>query len=446
MFYLRNFKNFAQAELDFERPATLIVGPNGSGKSNLIEAIELLSFLAEGHRLHEVTDVGREGQLEIRGGLEACAKAGYDEFSLGLSAALPVASHQAPADVQYNITVRVRPEPRVHTETLVMQGRETPVFEVIPSGTESASADNHVRYDNYARGPNKPVEAVAGDRSALSQYAKFAVENNKFQTCLAVVEAVGTALARPRVFDPRPNLMRSYERRTETLLARNGYNISPVLFNLGATRLEIKRGPGDKTRRVMVSRRETLSRILARIAQLPDEPFVQFEFIQMPKVRDVMFALRPANRDQLVDARLISDGTLRALGIVTALETSEAGSRLILEEFDNGVHPSRVQIMSEALFDCGKRNRLHILATTHNPATMNALSPEQLDSVLLAVSDVANNTARLVKLRELPGYVEFVESGRLGDVITRRVYERHLRANYEDERRAGIEDWVNSLP
>ncbi len=51
MFYLRNFKNFAAAELDLDQSATLLVGPNGSGKSNLIEAVELLSFLAAGHQV-----------------------------------------------------------------------------------------------------------------------------------------------------------------------------------------------------------------------------------------------------------------------------------------------------------------------------------------------------------------------------------------------------------
>jgi len=71
MFYLRNFKNFTEAELDLDQPATLLVGPNGAVKSNLIEAVELLSFLAGGHRLHEVTDIGREGGIEVRGGLEA---------------------------------------------------------------------------------------------------------------------------------------------------------------------------------------------------------------------------------------------------------------------------------------------------------------------------------------------------------------------------------------
>jgi hypothetical protein len=86
------------------------------------------------------------------------------------------------------------------------------------------------------------------------------------------------------------------------------------------------------------------------------------------------------------------------------------------------------------------------MATTHNPGTMNALTTGQLDSVLLVVYESANKTARLVKLRDLPGYVEFVERGRLGDLITRRIYEQHLRPDYEEDRRQGIEDWVKTLP
>ena len=47
------------------------------------------------------------------------------------------------------------------------------------------------------------------------------------------------------------------------------------------------------------------------------------------------------NGGVLVDARLLSDGTLRMLAVVTALETVPTGSRIIIEEFDNGLHPSR---------------------------------------------------------------------------------------------------------
>ncbi len=278
------------------------------------------------------------------------------------------------------------------------------------------------------------------------EYSRFAHGNKDLPESLAIVEAVVAALASPSVFDPIPRLMRRYERRTETQLARNGYNISPVLYNLAIDRPMLKNEPGGKIKRVLVNQRDVLERILNRIAQLPDEPFARFEFIRMPKVGDLMFGFKLKNRDEIIDARLLSDGTLRALAILTALETSKAGSRLILEEFDNGVHPSRVPVMASSLFECAARNKLHVIATTHNPATMNALANGQLDSVLLVVSDQVANTARLVRLGELPGCVELVERGRLGDLVTRRIYEQHLRPNYEEERQAGIEEWVKGLP
>jgi predicted ATPase len=446
MFFLRNFKNFAEAQLDFDQATTLIIGPNGSGKSNLIEAVELLSFLANGHRLHEVTDIERDGAIEIRGGLEACAKIGYDEFTLGYSGGVAQDGTMLPLEVTYEITVRVRPEPRIIQEVLKTKQSHISIFEILPSTGETTSADNEVRYDNNRRGKYKPTESIAADRSALSQYSRFALSNKELPQSLAIVEALVAALASPNVFDPIPRLMRRYERRTDVQLARNGYNISPVLYNLITDRFVLKRMPGGKTRRELTNRKDVLERILKRIAQLPDEPFASFDFIRMPKVGDLMFGFKLTNREETIDARLLSDGTLRALAILTALETSTGGSRLILEEFDNGVHPSRVPIMASALFDSAQRNKLHVIATTHNPATMNALTNEQLDSVLLVVSDKEKNTARLVRLHELSGWVELVEQGRLGDLVTRRVYEQHLRPNYEKERQAKIEDWIDKLP
>lgn len=447
MFYVRNFKNFDEAELNFDQATTLIIGPNGSGKSNLIEAVELLSFLASGHRLHEITDIGREGAIEIRGGLEACAKIGNDQFTLGFKGGVMLRGSILPFEVSYEITVRVRPEPRIIGERLRTRRSLIPIFEILPLEGETTSADNVVRYDNNRRGKNKPLESIAADRSALSQYSRFAHGNKDLPQTLAIVEAVIAGLASPSVFDPIPRLMRGYERRTETQLARNGYNISPILYNLAIDRPVFQKSEGGgPPKRMMVNQRAVLDRILNRIAQLPDEPFARFDFIRMPKVGDLMFGFKLTNRDQIIDARLLSDGTLRALAILTALETSKGGTRLILEEFDNGVHPSRVPVMAAALFDCAARNKLHVIATTHNPATMNALTNGQLESVLLVVSDKEKNTARLVRLHELPGCVELVEQGRLGDLVTRRIYEQHLQPNYENERKAKIEEWLDKLP
>ena len=443
MFYLKNFKNFEEAKLSFDEPITLLVGPNGAGKSNLIEAVELLCFVANGRPLHEITDLGREGGLEVRGGLDACARRGERDFLLGYHGT--VVTTQGNCRIRYEITIRVGKEPRVGAEVLYIEGRDIPVFEVLPSEADSPSADNAVRYDNYSRGMNKPTAAAAADRSALSQYARFARNNKKLAETLELIDAVTQSLAPPSVFDPIPKLMRGYERETETRLARNGFNISPVLAELLRKRAVLMKGEGKKTKVKLIDRSDVAERILARIAQLPDEPFKSFDFIRT-KARDIMFGFRIQAGEKPVTARVLSDGTLRALAVLAALETSPRGQRIIVEEFDNGVHPSRVQVLTEALFDCSTKNGLRSLVTTHNPATLNALTPEQIGSVLLVANAPEQHGGRLIPLPELPGYIEFIEKGRLGDLITRRLYEQHLTGKYEENRKVEIEEWLATLP
>ncbi len=63
MHYFDNFKGFKQSEIDLFNPFTVLIGPNGSGKSNVIEAVELLSFIVHGGPLHEIGDISNGGNI-----------------------------------------------------------------------------------------------------------------------------------------------------------------------------------------------------------------------------------------------------------------------------------------------------------------------------------------------------------------------------------------------
>lgn len=70
MHYFKNFKNYADAEINLFSNFTILIGKNGSGKSNLIEGVELLAALADGRPLHEMVE-GKSyipGLAFIRGG------------------------------------------------------------------------------------------------------------------------------------------------------------------------------------------------------------------------------------------------------------------------------------------------------------------------------------------------------------------------------------------
>lgn len=165
----------------------------------------------------------------------------------------------------------------------------------------------------------------------------------------------------------------------------------------------------------------------------------------MTPLNDVLFGIREVKGGPIIDARLLSDGTLRCLAVLTALETVEKRSRVIIEEFDNGLHPSRVNILTQATSEACERRELKVLVTTHNPATLDGLTAEQLRGVVLCVWDRSRKASRLVPLLELPRADVLLERGHLGDLVTRRVLEQHLMPGFEKEQKAKAQEWLDSL-
>ena len=426
MHHLRNYKGFADAQIELLRPFSLLIGPNGSGKSNVIEAIELLSFVARGQPLYEIGDIGKGSSgLEVRGGLQACGREGKDRFQLGFSAIIEFEGQDRP--FEYDVGISARPYPQIIGERLKVG--DWILYETLPQQSNSTSRDLTVQYNNFARGGKKPQVQVASDRSILSQYREFAAsKNRKYKECLQFVWAVMFHLQASFVFDPNPNLMRNYERVGDTILKRNGSNLSAVLYGLSER---------DEDQRA------TLQRLLEKIRQLPDEPYQKFDFT-LTELKDVIFGFQESSGYK-IDARVLSDGTLRTLAILTAFETVSEGSRIVVEEFDNGLHPSRVGVLTEAIAEVAKNRDLQVLVTTHNPATMNFLTREQLEGVVLCTWDDENESTSLVRLDELPRYDEFLERGRLGDLVTRRVIDQYLAPEFEEQQKKKALAWLEAL-
>jgi predicted ATPase len=427
--YFENFKCFSGAELDLFKPVTLLIGPNASGKSNLIEGVELLAEIAHGRPLYEISDVGRtDGRgCEIRGGLEACPRQGHDTFKMGFVARLTPRAGMEWRSLRYEVAVTVRPTPHVSHESLRVDDN-TLVF-----ATRSTDANvSQITYNNFAQGPNKPTVTVRADRSALSQYEDLeglATKNRRAGDCRYLVDAIRRYLKGSFVFDPNPKLMRSYERIADRPLSRNGANLSAVLHALTVA----ANGNDGK-----------LDRLLQWIQQVPEEPYASFGFVTT-ELNDVIFGFRQAANGPLLDARVLSDGTLRCLAVLTALQTAEANSRAIIEEFDNGLHSTRTHVLTQAVTECANQSPLNVLVTTHNPATLDALTTEQLDGVVLCAWDGAEHASRLVRLRDLPRFVELVERGRLGDLVTRKVIDQYLAPGFEEQRTQKALKWLEGL-
>jgi predicted ATPase len=82
----------------------------------------------------------------------------------------------------------------------------------------------------------------------------------------------------------------------------------------------------------------------------------------------------------LIDATEESDGTLRFIGIVTALLQEPPVPVLGIEEPELTVHPGAIPLLYDFLKEASRRSQ--VLVTTHSPELLDLVDPEEVRVVL----------------------------------------------------------------
>ncbi len=125
-----------------------------------------------------------------------------------------------------------------------------------------------------------------------------------------------------------------------------------------------------------------------------------------------------------IDARGMSDGTLRFLAILTALLTRPEGSLLVVEEVDNGLHPSRAHLLLGMLREVGEQREIDVLVTTHNPALMNAMGPEMVPFITVAHRNLESGASELTLLEDLETLPKLLAQGSVGTLSSQGAIEK----------------------
>jgi predicted ATPase len=415
MHTFKNFKNFADAEIDLSKPMTLLIGRNGSGKSNVIEGVELLAELLKGRQIENIFDIGDGGKndFEVRGGVYQCVRKNQKECSIEFK-------YSKENDVFSCVANLILDKPNTRSIKIESKGFLNNK-EVIVNET----SDNSFIIKGMAILGMSIGSFIAGNIPGYIFWTIGYLAANK-SSFKKLEEDIRRELE-VHVFDIYPKLMRSYNSVGDTQLAKDGSNISSVLFNL------------------YENKPESLKIILENIKRLPEESIINFTFDKsLVRGLKVIFSLKYENKLEM-KASLLSDGTLRALAILTALETVPEGSRIIIEEIDNGVHASRVHVLIEAIWEASNRRHLNTLITTHNPATLDSLNEEQLNCVVVCHYDKQSQSAKLTPFFELPRVYELMERGKLGSLVVKNIIEQYLDPQFEQEQQRIIDEWLESL-
>lgn len=422
-FGISHFKSYDdQAVLAFGRasPLTVLIGANASGKSNLIEGLRLLSAIAGGARLDTIRP-GQDGS-SLRGNLSGLGFGGRRSFSFDCH-----------TDFQeydrYGVTLELRDGDRLHIQDERIAGdHKVPLLAVVAPAS-GVTSDIEVAYDNFARGGKKPRVRCTDQMSILAQLqspAHFPAAHKKAQTRVSEFTRSYQRLLKNITFlDPRPKEMRGYSFFNEDSLSEDGNNLSGVLYNLTRTT-------------------EMKARVLDFVRDLPEQDIDDIDFIETPR-NEVMVALKETfgGRATQYDASQLSDGTLRILAVAGAVMSAPEHGMVVVEEIDNGVHPSRVEMLLERIAQVSKDRRLQVLISTHNPALLDALPKSAIPQVVFCYRDENSGSSRLIRLEDIPDYPKLVIQGPLGRLLTTRALDGFVKHRPSaDEQKQRALDWV----
>lgn len=416
-FSLENFKSYDRAFLPLSE-LTVLIGANASGKSNLIEALQLLSWLSKGRRLGDVPYAVEKAELYVRG-VPSDLFRDVDRsfvFSARMKAHDQTKEHELQIGLGDNGLRIVGEELRVPE-----LGGDVPLYRVEAPAAAIGSNDLSVSYNNFARGGIKPRITCIDQQAVFSQLltpARFGSGHKRSQAEIPrAVSEIQRVFEQILILDPVPSEMRKYSFPTDPVLRGDGSNLSGVLFRL-------------------CEQAERKEMILDLVRNVPEQDIKSIDFIRTPR-EERMVKLKEtfADHPRWVDAALLSDGTLRVLAISAALLSAPEGSLVVIEEVDNGVHPSRVRALLRNLRQIAEDRSLRVLLTTHNPALLDALPLETIPKVVFCYRDPQTGSSLLARLEDVPEYPGLVAQGPLGSLLTANIIDRFVKNPRTPERK-----------
>lgn len=405
--YFEDFKSYRKATLPL-RPLTLLIGANASGKSNLLEGIQFLSMLSQGRRLDEVWRATHDSEIALRGAQPqnlfrpSCAK-----LTLGCT----VRSNDDWA-LELTIQLQLAPDGRLQLFGEKLTAGGWWLYE--RNETQYSGPGVTIRYNNFARGGRKPTLHLSADQSVFMQLQSPGVFESRHleskETIPQRVRQLLSALSRVQILDSVPSRMRDGSFPADGRLREDGRNVSAVLYNLCQ----------DAAQR---------NDLLSFVRSLPEQDIRRIDFVKGVR-GDVLVKLVESfgHKEQEYDATLLSDGTLRALALGAALLSVPVGTLLVIEEIDNGFHPSRAKQLMANVDRLARLRNLRVLITTHNPALVDALPLSAVPDIVLCHRSRIEGHSLLTRLDDLPDYAALVGRHSVGQLMTEGLLEQASQA------------------
>ena len=392
--HIRGYKSLEEVEVRLSQLVVLF-GPNAAGKSNLLDALQLLSKLGTSRTLKEAFDPPYRGKpLESftigQKGIKGLLK--QERLSFSIEADLNL-SDAVVETVNRQILEMRRPSGEVESKErskLPTRVRERDLryrieVEMLPRSGVLRVADEYLAALNASgepTGKRKPfierqdqkihlrLEGQAHptyydrylDHSILSMphypphYPHLAAARRELESWLFFY------------FEPRERMRATNPVKEVRHIGLMGEELAAFLNTMKATDAKQFRGVEK-----------------ALHALMPNIDGIEVEVSDLGEVE-----LRLKEGGVAIPARVLSEGTLRMLGLLTLTGGDDAPALVGFEEPENGVHPHRIQLIAELLKTQETLRQTQYIVTTHSP-----ILPDLLADSSLFVTNRINRKTRI---------------------------------------------------
>lgn len=331
---ITDYRSIGSCDVELQ-PLTLLVGPNGSGKSNFLDALRFVV-----HSMHAPL----EQVVETRSGMRSILRK------------LPEGQMASRFCIQLSFEVdSVGPGTYLLSVAVGSDGSSVIDEERCEIGT-----DHFVWQRGSLKHNAQSTPAFTGDRPALVAFG-----------ALPQFAPVFTLLSGLTFYAPNPERMR---RPTPIgpgkVLSRDGSNCADVLARIERTHPQIT------------------ARIRGYLRSFNPE-FADVSVTDLPDFRWLAFTPAGNPSHWRLNSSEVSDGTLRAIGILLAIFQAPAVKPPLtlvgLEEPESNVHPAAAGILLDALLEASRQ--VPILASTHSADLLDRRDLPERGLLAVALQD-----------------------------------------------------------